>query len=100
MTEKYIPNGKPVTPYQHEILDILKEEACEVALAASKITRFGIENHPGKDKPNNHHLGHEIGELLHMVRILEDLGIVRAEDILAGQMKKRANLEKYLQTKP
>lgn len=100
MTEKYIPNGRPLTDHEREILTILSEECAEVIQAVSKILRFGVENHPGKDKPNNHHLGIECGELEYMMSEAQRLGLIRTVDITDGRLRKAKNLDKYLQTQP
>jgi len=99
-TARYVPNGTPLTPHEREILTILMEEACEVAIAASKLIRFGKENRPDSGVSNCRELGLEIGDLQHMVARARVLDMVRDADIHEGQVRKRERLAKYLQTEP
>ena len=58
-------------------MDILQEECAEVIQAVSKISRFGIDNlKPGKEKTNRDHLEEELGDMMAMITILVDKGIV------------------------
>lgn len=61
----------------HEVMNILSEECAEVIQAISKCHRFGMDNiKPGKPKTNREHLEEEIGDLLAMVDIMLEKGIV------------------------
>jgi NTP pyrophosphatase (non-canonical NTP hydrolase) len=60
-----------------EAMDILQEECAEVIQAVSKISRFGLDNlKPGKSKTNREHLEEELGDMMAMVEILQELDIV------------------------
>jgi NTP pyrophosphatase (non-canonical NTP hydrolase) len=75
-----------------ETLLILMEECSEVTQAVSKCLRFGLNNvKPGKAKTNVDHLEEELGDLLCMIQLLEDTGVVDTTTLLAA---KQAKLEK------
>jgi NTP pyrophosphatase (non-canonical NTP hydrolase) len=78
-----------------EILDITQEEAAEVIVAISKISRFGIDNYkPNKPLTNRQHLEEEIGDLLAMVDLLEEFKVV---DMAAVNTARIAKIEKLKQ---
>ena len=80
---------------QNEILLITQEECAEVTQAISKCYRFGLDNYkPGKPKTNREHLAEELGDLLAMVTLCHDFGLVDFEDVM---MAKDAKLEKLRQ---
>ena len=75
-----------------EVMDILQEECAEVIQAVSKISRFGIDNYkPGKPKTNREHLEEELGDMLAMIDILKEMGVVSAPSM---EVAKRAKIEK------
>lgn len=75
-----------------EVMSILQEECAEVIQAVSKINRFGIDNYkPGKPKTNREHLEEELGDMLAMIEILQDMGVV---DINNLELAKKAKFEK------
>jgi NTP pyrophosphatase (non-canonical NTP hydrolase) len=75
-----------------EVMDILQEECAEVIQAVSKISRFGIDNYkPGKPKTNREHLEEELGDLLAMIDILEEMGAVSPAHM---EVAKKAKIEK------
>jgi NTP pyrophosphatase (non-canonical NTP hydrolase) len=75
-----------------EIMDILQEECAEVVVAVSKISRFGIDNYkPNKPKTNREHLEEELGDLMAMIDILLEKGVVSADNI---NVAKHAKIEK------
>lgn len=77
---------------EKEVMDILQEECAEVIQAVSKCSRFGINNcKPGKPLTNREHLEEELGDLLAMVDIMEELGIVSGGSL---EVAKRAKIEK------
>ena len=60
-----------------EIMLILQEECAEVTQAISKCFRFGLDHHkPGKPKTNAQHLEEELGDLLAMIALLEQTGVI------------------------
>jgi NTP pyrophosphatase (non-canonical NTP hydrolase) len=78
-----------------EVMDILQEECAEVIQAVSKISRFGLDNFkPGKPKTNRQHLEEELGDLLAMITILLDKGIV---DSVQLEQAEAAKIEKLKQ---
>ena len=78
-----------------EVMDILQEECAEVIQAVSKISRFGLDNlKPGKPKTNRQHLEEELGDLLAMITILLDKGIV---DSVQLEQAEAAKIEKLKQ---
>jgi NTP pyrophosphatase (non-canonical NTP hydrolase) len=77
---------------EREVMNILSEECAEVIQAISKCHRFGLHNYkPGKPKTNCEHLEEEIGDLLAMVDILLDIGVV---DQVSLEVAKKAKIEK------
>lgn len=79
---------------QREALLILQEECAEVSQAVSKIFRFGPENFkPGKPLTNTEHLETEIGDLLCMIEILYDQGLIRVDEIEQAMQAKRNKLK-------
>ena len=77
---------------EREVMNILSEECAEVIQAVSKCHRFGLNNFkPGKPKTNCEHLEEEIGDLLAMVDILVDIGVV---DQVSLEVAKIAKIEK------
>jgi NTP pyrophosphatase (non-canonical NTP hydrolase) len=80
---------------EKEILDITQEECAEVIVAVSKISRFGIDNYkPGKSLTNRQHLAEELGDLLAMITLCHDFGIVNFEEVMIA---KDAKLDKLRQ---
>ena len=75
-----------------EVMDIAQEECAEVIQAISKISRFGIDNlKPGKPKTNREHLEEELGDLLAMVDILENMDAINMINV---NLARRAKIEK------
>lgn len=100
MSERYKPNGTPLTEYERELLVILMEECAEVIQAASKMIRFGKENRPDSCNTNSHELGLEIGDLREMIDMATDCKLVEARDFIVGRNRKRERLAKYMQSRP
>jgi len=98
MDDKYICQSPPLSDYEKEILTILIEECLEVGQAACKLIRFGKESHPDTGVPNDQHLGIEIGELQHMMRLARLEGIIHFGDELLGRSRKAKKLARYLQS--
>lgn len=79
-----------------EAMDILQEECAEVIQAVSKISRFGIDNYkPGKPKTNREHLEEELGDMLAMIDILTDVGVVSPEKMEVAKQAKIEKLKKW-----
>ena len=77
-----------------EAMDILQEECAEVIQAVSKISRFGLDNlKPGKSNTNREHLEEELGDMMAMVEILQELDIVSFTNIERAAEAKREKLK-------
>jgi NTP pyrophosphatase (non-canonical NTP hydrolase) len=80
----------------NEILVILQEECAEVSQVISKIHRFGIEaQNPDTKEYNIDTLHKEMGDLLCMVEICLEKGILSEEDLLFYKDQKREKLKKW-----
>jgi NTP pyrophosphatase (non-canonical NTP hydrolase) len=70
-----------------EILLITQEECAEVTQAISKVFRFGFDSqHNGVG--NREHLEEEIGDLMCMIDLLIDNGIVRESAVMTAKNEK------------
>lgn len=79
-----------------EILDILQEECAEVIQMVSKCRRFGIDNqHLKADMPNRAKLTEEIGDLMCMLQLAQDYGIVDADEVWAASARKQEKLQTW-----
>lgn len=75
-----------------EIFRISQEEMAEVIVAISKVVRFGIDNaKPGTVYTNRMHLAEEIGDVMAMIDLMKDFGVVSEASI---NLAKAAKLEK------
>lgn len=65
-----------------QTLNILQEECAEVIQAVSKCQRFGIDNtHIKSGVSNRANLTEEVGDLLCMVDLLVNQGVLKREDL-------------------
>lgn len=81
---------------ENEVMDILQEEAAEVIQAVSKIRRFGPDNHKqGETQTNIEHLEEELGDLLAMIDIMRDTGIVSWANMEVAKLAKIEKLKKW-----
>ena len=81
---------------EKETLDILQEECAEVIQAVSKISRFGMDNlKPGKPKTNREHLEEELGDMLAMIDILCNMGVVELDNLRVAKLAKIEKLKKW-----
>lgn len=79
-----------------EALLILSEECAEVVQAISKCQRFGIDNYkPGKPKSNRAHLEDELGDLLAMIIVLEELEVIDRTLVERASIEKRNKLRQW-----
>ena len=85
---------KSLTNQQKEILLIAQEECAEVTQAISKIFRFGLLEKYA-DKTNQERLEEEIGDLVCMIELMKDTGIIDPEFIRKASITKRIKLEKW-----
>jgi NTP pyrophosphatase (non-canonical NTP hydrolase) len=80
----------------NEVMDILQEECAEVIQAVSKIRRFGPDNHkPGKPKTNREHLAEELGDMLAMIDILVEKGMVSEHQLRSAKTAKIEKLKTW-----
>jgi NTP pyrophosphatase (non-canonical NTP hydrolase) len=83
-------------PKIKEVMDITQEECAEVIQAISKISRFGIDNlKPGKPKTNREHLEEELGDMLAMVDIMLEKGVVTLNNLNIAKAAKIEKLKKW-----
>lgn len=79
-----------------EILLITQEECAEVTQAISKIFRFGMDDAWPKDGPNNQaRLEEEVGDLLCMIDIMVEKGILSDSNVNAARHAKREKLKTW-----
>ena len=71
-----------------EALVITQEECAEVIQVISKIFRFGLDE-------NDHRLEDEIGDLLCMIEILVNLGVVKQNKLDLAKRVKAEKLKKW-----
>jgi NTP pyrophosphatase (non-canonical NTP hydrolase) len=82
------------TERQEEIMLICQEECAEVAQAISKVFRFGVDGeHLGST--NRERLEEEIGDLLCMIEMMTEEGIIDASVVANAAQAKRAKLAKW-----
>lgn len=100
--ERYVPNGTPLNDYERELLTILAEECNEVAIACSKLLRFGKENRPpsegGDGHSNSEHLSIEYGHVSCVVSMAIEERILDPQWIAEGRRHKAERLKRYMQT--
>lgn len=70
-----------------EVLLIAQEECAEVIQAISKVFRFGMDDEY-KSQTNREHLEEEIGDLMCMIDLLIDHGIVSEAAVLTAKEEK------------
>ena len=81
---------------EKEVMDILQEECAEVIQAVSKVSRFGMDNYkPGEIVSNREHLEEELGDLLAMIDIMKELGIVSNGNLEVAKVAKIEKLKKW-----
>ena len=79
-----------------EVMDILQEECAEVIQAVSKVSRFGIDNYkPGKPLTNREHLEEELGDVLAMIDIMLEQGLVSWSNLEVAKQAKIEKLKKW-----
>ena len=81
---------------ENEIMDILQEECAEVIQAVSKCRRFGINGiHLKLEKSNRENLTEEVGDLLCMIDLLIEHGIVDDKEVYIARAAKEEKLKKW-----
>jgi len=81
---------------EREILLIAQEECAEVIQAISKCFRFGLDNvKPGKPKTNREHLEEELGDLIAMLNIMCEQGMVNYDAVEEAARQKVQKLKQW-----
>lgn len=81
---------------QKEVMLIAQEECAEVIQAISKVFRFGVDDvHPITSKSNKDSLEEETGDLLCMLQLMMEKGIISESNVQKASLQKRFKLEKW-----
>lgn len=78
-----------------ESLTILTEECAEVIQTISKIFRFGIDATYNDSPTNVESLHQELGDLLAMIDILSNIGLIDNDTLTLAKQKKFDKLQKW-----
>lgn len=97
VADRYVPNGRPLTPYEREIFGCVQEECAEIIVAISKLLRFGAENRPADGVPNTVVLAREIGDLHATLERAMATGLIDPDELDSALAKKHERLDFYLQ---
>ena len=84
-----------MTEKEREILGITQEECAEVIQAISKCVRFGIDNSHKSGTTQRENLSMEIGDLICMIGLLVESGLIKEEDINHARAEKIEKLKTY-----
>ena len=84
-----------MTEKEREILGITQEECAEVIQAISKCVRFGIDNQHKSGTTQRENLSMEIGDLICMIGLLVESGLIKEEDINHARAEKIEKLKTY-----
>jgi len=87
---------KKMNNKEKEIMDILQEECAEVIQMISKCRRFGIDTvHLKAGQANRKCLTDEMGDLLAMIDLMIEHGVVTVEGLNAAKQEKFNKLKKW-----
>lgn len=78
---------------QQEIMDILQEECGELITAISKIRRFGLFNTYKDGGTQQEHLTQEAGDVMLMIQLLIEHGVLNKEELEAAKERKATKLK-------
>ncbi len=78
---------------QQEIMDILQEECGELIVALSKVRRFGLFNSYKDGGTQQQHLTQEAGDVMLMIQLLIDHGILNADEVKEASERKATKLK-------
>jgi NTP pyrophosphatase (non-canonical NTP hydrolase) len=84
-----------MTEKEREILGITQEECAEVIQAISKCVRFGIDNSHKSGNTQRENLSMEVGDLVCMIGLMIEAGLVKEEDINRAKDEKIEKLKTY-----
>jgi NTP pyrophosphatase (non-canonical NTP hydrolase) len=77
-----------------EIMLITQEECAEVTQAISKVFRFGIDGeHNGAT--NRERLAEEVGDLMCMIDLLINTGMINETEVLVAKHEKMLKLQRW-----
>ena len=85
---------REINEVNREILLITQEECAEVTQAISKVFRFGMED-THKGETNREHLEEEIGDLMCMIDLLIDSGMVSESAVMTARAEKLNKLQQW-----
>lgn len=81
---------------ESEILLIAQEECAEVTQAISKVFRFGMDGEYN-DKTNRERLTEEVGDLMCMLNLMDEFGLIDWTIVSLYAQNKRKKLQKWSQ---
>jgi hypothetical protein len=85
-----------MTNKTQEALDLLQEECAEVIVEVSKIRRFGLETkHYKKDLTHSEMLEIEVGDVLALIDILVEQGVLDTDRLAVAKANKRIKLHQW-----
>jgi NTP pyrophosphatase (non-canonical NTP hydrolase) len=84
-----------ITNKTQEALVILQEECAEVIQAVSKCYRFGLDNQHKSGATQRANLEMEIGDMLALVDILVDQGVIDLNNLQTAKLNKVEKLKKW-----
>ena len=84
-----------MTEKEREILGITQEECAEVIQAISKCVSFGIDNSHKSGATQRENLSMEVGDLVCMIGLMIEAGLVKEEDINRAKDEKIEKLKVY-----
>ena len=81
---------------QRQIMLIAQEECAEVTQAISKVFRFGMDaKHPTEERNNQQRLTEELGDLICMIELMIESGLIDRNEMLNASGAKRQKLLKW-----
>ena len=83
-----------MTDIEKEVLLICQEECAEVTQAISKVFRFGFDSEYN-GRTNYQRLTEEVGDLLCMIQLLMEKGILNESTVYRQSIAKRYKLEQW-----
>lgn len=83
-----------ISDVEKEIMLICQEECAEVTQAISKVFRFGIDaEHNGET--NRERLAEEVGDLMCMIDLLIDSGLLNEASVMTAKNEKYLKLQTW-----
>jgi NTP pyrophosphatase (non-canonical NTP hydrolase) len=82
-----------MNPKTHEALVILQEECAEVIQAVSKCFRFGLDSTHKDGATQRINLENEIGDMLALLDILTEQGVIDSQNISMANVRKKDKLK-------